>query len=286
MSVEMRESGVKNLVRTWESRSRKIACKQPVVASSRQEVICLAPLSYIYLSTLHAHIRMIAAVDGTFRYCARPTSLDVDYQRALYNGYYGGHGFKYSATVAPNGLCIDLYGPECGCNHDNFLLGMSGLIGHLKELPAPDPPTNPSLAGGSGNIEGQHHRYYVYGDPAYCCTGGVILSGYKDDYLQEWKKDFNRRHNRCRVAVEMYFSLINKNFPAMKFTSNEKPLVSPIAVRYMLAGLLTNLKTCMEGGNEISEMFACDPPTLNEYLSLPKVNRHGVTLLVDESNDS
>jgi hypothetical protein len=36
-------------------------------------------------------LRIWGFVDGTFRKCARPK----DRQDTLYNGHYGGHGFKY-----------------------------------------------------------------------------------------------------------------------------------------------------------------------------------------------
>lgn len=186
--------------------------------------------------------------------------------------------------VAPNGICIDLYGPQCGSNHDSFLLGMSGLTTHLKELP---PHHEYSSSSNNANQEKKlsenafhdEYRYYVYGDPAYSCVGGVIVSGYKGDLLTREQQEFNKMHNKCRVSVEHYFGAINRTFPAMKFTQNEKPQVSPIALKYLVAGLLTNFKTCMEGHNQISEMFACNPPSLDEYLSLPKVKRHDPTRL-------
>lgn len=204
----------------------------------------------------------------------------------MYNGYYGGHGFKYSAVVAPNGICIDLYGPQCGSNHDSCLLGMSGLIAQLKELP---PHHSPYSSSSNTNQQEEksreiqpvddEYRYYLYGDPAYSCVGGVVVSGYKGDGLTPEQQDFNKLHNKCRIAVEHYFGAINRTFPAMKFTQNERPQVSPVALKYLVAGLLTNFKTCMEGHNQISEMFACNPPSLDEYLSLPKVKRGNPTRL-------
>jgi hypothetical protein len=66
--------------------------------------------------------------------------------------------------------------------------------------------------------------------------------------LTREQQEFNKMHNKCRVSVEHYFGAINRTFPAMKFTQNEKPQVSPIALKYLVAGLLTNFKTCVWRG--------------------------------------
>jgi hypothetical protein len=40
-----------------------------------------------------------------------------------------------------------------------------------------------------------------------------------------------------------------------------------VEAMFHLAVWLTNVKTCVRGGNQISQWFDCEPPTLDEYLT-------------------
>ncbi|KAK9357185.1 hypothetical protein V1504DRAFT_465418 [Lipomyces starkeyi] len=41
---------------------------------------------------------------------------------------------------------------------------------------------------------------------------------------------------------------------------------SPVAAFYMVSILLTSIKTCLDGRNEVADAFGCDPPSLTDYL--------------------
>ena len=65
-----------------------------------------------------------AFVDGTIQRVCRPGQN----QRALYNGHKRVHANKSQAVSAPNGLCINLFGPVEGRRHDSGMLADSGLL--------------------------------------------------------------------------------------------------------------------------------------------------------------
>ncbi|PWW75397.1 hypothetical protein C7212DRAFT_202836, partial [Tuber magnatum] len=47
--------------------------------------------------------------------------------------------------------------------------------------------------------------------------------------------------------------------------------LSPVAAYYMVAILLTKCHTYLHGGNQTSEKFRIDPPSLEEYLYLENI---------------
>lgn len=182
----------------------------------------------------------------------------------LYNGYYGGHGYKYQAVVAPNGMSIDFHGPETGRHNDNFLLYMSGLKNIFPELP---------IHAASGL------PYYIYGDSVYKASE-YVKTAYKNNFRTIEQMVWNKKHNAVRTFVEHYFRCINETFDTLKIKEMEKSFLSPVGVRYLVAAFLTNCKNCLLAssnptgyGNRISKAFQCKPPTLDEYLSIPNVPR-------------
>lgn len=46
--------------------------------------------------------------------------------------------------------------------------------------------------------------------------------------------------------------------------------VNPIGKHFVAACILTNCRTCIRGGNQISKYFDCAPPSIAEYLDYPK----------------
>ncbi|CAN0523240.1 unnamed protein product, partial [Laminaria digitata] len=55
-------------------------------------------------------------IDGTVRGIARQVwnKMPVREQRAFYNGHKRKHAMKFQGVVTPDGICVDLYGPELG----------------------------------------------------------------------------------------------------------------------------------------------------------------------------
>jgi len=180
-------------------------------------------------------------VDGTLRPCARPSR----HQRVVYNGHKRVHGLKYQGIITPDGLFSHFFGPYEGRRHDITVLRES----KVEEI----------------TTEARNLGYYVYGDPAYRSRNGFI-SPYDSAALTPDQQTFNQKMSSVRVAVEWGFGIILNQWRFLDCKREQKLLLSPIANWYLTAVLLTNCQTCVRQGNEISDTFHLQPPSLESYL--------------------
>lgn len=193
---------------------------------------------------LRHHCKCWAFVDGTFRYTCRPEWR----QDVLYNGHYGGHGFKYQFVVTPDGIVIDLYGPCAGRHHDAHLVEESELVDTLASF---------CVVG--------DESYYIYGDKAYP-AGEFIQRPIQKVIMSVEEEDANARYSSARVAVEHLIGAVSNTWQALEFKRTEKVCLSAVALRYRVGVFLYNCLTCMRGGNQVSQRFMVEPPTLQQFL--------------------
>lgn len=159
---------------------------------------------------------------------------------------------KFQGVITPDGIFVDLWGPVVGTRHDNYVLAQSGLMEKLAQLNSP-----------SG------HPYCLYGDPAYGISNHLICpfsAASVGGVLSPAMIDFNKRMSHCRVTVEWGFKEVTGKFAFVNLKPQQKFLMSPVAKQYRVATLLSNMHSCLNGGNEISQYFGVLPPTLEEYL--------------------
>lgn len=107
---------------------------------------------------------------------------------------------------------------------------------------------------------------YIYGDPTYSGIFGIIGAytrkpGRPLTKDQEW---FNRTISESRIIIEQFFGILVRDWSFNAYKHNLKIGKSPIAGIYMISVLLVNIRCCMSG-NQISELFDIQPPTLDEY---------------------
>lgn len=189
-------------------------------------------------------LNVVAAfIDGTLRRVSQP----VRNQRLVYNGWKRVHCIKFHSLIAPDGLHIHVFGPVEGRRHDETLYKESGLE-HLLEKYFWDPNGEP---------------LYVYGDPAYG-MGAHLLSPYKGPSISEDQQQWNAAMSRVREAVEWGFKEVSQQFAFLDFKSNQKILLQPCALFYLIAILFCNAHTILHIP-QIPQYFACQPPTLSEY---------------------
>jgi hypothetical protein len=93
-------------------------------------------------------------VDGTFRGFCRPTGYEQ--QRSAYSGHKKDTGQKWQAVVTPDGLVASLVGPFMGPVNDWAIWRRSQLGEKIREV-----------------MDG-HSTLYLYGDPSYKHSYGVI----------------------------------------------------------------------------------------------------------------
>ncbi|CAB1108116.1 unnamed protein product [Ectocarpus sp. CCAP 1310/34] len=191
-----------------------------------------------------------AFIDGTVRGIARP----IRNERFFYNGYKRKHAIKFQGVVTPDGLFVDLYGAEVGTRHDRYLLAQSALLEKLQ--------THMNSPSG--------HPYCLYGDPAYGQTDHIQcpFSASVNAPLTPAIRNFNKSMSQCRVTVEWGFKEMTSKWAFVDMKCQQKFLLSPVATQYKVATLLSNFHSCLNGGNQISQYFGVEPPTLEEYLKV------------------
>lgn len=68
-------------------------------------------------------------------------------------------------------------------------------------------------------------------------------------------------------CVKWGFQKVNKNFAGLNMKSLNKVHLVPVASLYRVAHILTNCKTCLEGGDRTSKHFGLRPRTLKQYIN-------------------
>ena len=74
-----------------------------------------------------------------------------------------------------------------------------------------------------------------------------------------------------RVSVEWVFGEIINFFKFMDFKKNFKIGLSPVAKMYVVCALMQNARCCFYTSTT-SNFFNCEPPTIEDYLKMNKIN--------------
>ena len=103
----------------------------------------------------------------------------------------------------------------------------------------------------------------IYGDPAYPLR--VHLQGpFQGAALTPQMEMFNDSMSSVRVSVEWLFGDILNYFKFLDFKKNLKIGLSSVGKIYVVCALLRNALTCLYGNNT-SDFFELDPPSLQDY---------------------
>ena len=185
-----------------------------------------------------------ASLDGTFRPIAKP----IQQQRASYSGYKRRHGQHYQAVVAPDGIVVSLSGPWAGSRND---LG----VFHESQL---DMLMRPLVVHGND-------VYHMFGDKAYQSLDLVMCPFHPP--LNDTEQEYNKTLSALRVSVEHFFGKVTKLWSFTDVKRVHRTGLQPTAAYYKCMTLFTNLHTCMSGGNQVSEAFDMNPPTVAAYIA-------------------
>eukprot|EP00904_Undaria_pinnatifida_P001699 jgi/Undpi1/1152/HiC_scaffold_10.g04614.m1 len=169
-----------------------------------------------------------------------------DIQRDEYDGHHRDHGLSYQAVRAPDGMVIDVHGPESGRRHDVHLLRKSN---HNARLAAVQNPED----------EVQHK---VYGDAAYPVLSHV-RRGFRGANLSSKEEAFNQANSAMRISIEWAFGKVVNMYPFCDFRKNQKLFLQPLAKYHINACILTNAHTCLRG-SQTGTYFDLHAPTLEE----------------------
>ena len=77
---------------------------------------------------------------------------------------------------------------------------------------------------------------------------------------------YNQSISEVRVAVESLFRNTTNYFKFIGFKRQMKVNLSPVGKMYFVCALLENAQTCLYS-NQVSQLFAIEPPTLSDYFS-------------------
>ena len=105
----------------------------------------------------------------------------------------------------------------------------------------------------------------IYGDPAYPLRL-CLQAPFREVNLTPEMVAYNKSMSKVRESVEWLFADIINYFKFMDFKKNLKIGLSQVGKMYIVAAILRNALTCLYG-NETSQFFDLDPPTLLEYFS-------------------
>ncbi|KIJ23155.1 hypothetical protein M422DRAFT_196275 [Sphaerobolus stellatus SS14] len=186
-----------------------------------------------------AHFPFVAGlIDGTLQKNAHP----VRNQRLVYNGWKRIHCLKYHAVITPDGLVIHVFGPVDGRRHDETVYKESGLSDLLdKHFWTP---------------EGQ--SLYIYGDPAYSVSAHV-MAPFKGPSITPEEQHWNTAMSKIREPIEWLFKEVSQKFTFLDFSRNQKILLTPCGLYYLVSLLLCNAHTILHYP-EIPQYFSCLPP--------------------------
>ena len=134
-----------------------------------------------------------------------------------------------------------------GRKHDAGMLADSGLLNDLQRF--------------AYSTTGQ--PMCLYGDPAYPLRIH-LQAPFRNAVLTPAMQAFNSSMSAVRESVEWLFGDIVNYFKFMDFHKNLKIGLSSVGKMYIVSALLCNAHTCCNG-NQTSEYFNLEPPTLEEY---------------------
>ena len=103
----------------------------------------------------------------------------------------------------------------------------------------------------------------IYGDLAYSLRIN-LQTPFLHMPLTPLMQEYNKSMSKACIAVEWIFGDVITSFKFLDYKKNLKIGLSSVGKMYTVCALLRNAITCLYG-NQTSEYFELNPPTLEEY---------------------
>lgn len=181
------------------------------------------------------------------------------YQERYYNGAYKYHGIKFQGMVSPVGIVESCYGPLPSVRNDAAMWDIARDFSAMTRI-----------------NERVGRVCTVLGDPAYRgrrMRAFIVTSHDRNRPLTPEELTHNGNLARARVCIEWTFGRIFSLWRRLSFVPRMQVGVSPLGKLYLVCVILSNVHTCLNGGNQTAYYFGGEPPTLEEYLSAPRPAR-------------
>ena len=184
-------------------------------------------------------------------------------QRAFYDGYHRGMEacVKILTIALPNGITGAVYGPTSGHEDDRTLFTLSEMDEYMVDL--------------CNEFHGDGRMYCTYGDGIFAGRWFCLRTSHQpapNAPLTDEQLEQNENMKSARESVEWSYAKAEKLWPLLVWKDQKKVELDPDRcfgeIRVM--HLLTNFKVCALEGSTMtgSRMFACPPPSLEEYLEM------------------
>ena len=213
-----------------------------------------------------AYTGIVAFTDGTLEPTCRPTGW---MERQFYSGYKKRHGLHWQACLAPMGLLLDLAGPFEGRHTDLWMMRVSELCERLQaSVEWAVQALGKPLAWMTG-------MWFFFGDAGYNrrLQLAVMFAKPPGGELTDEQTAVNHMLSKTRIANEWIFNTIDSLFPYVADKRNALVGRGTAGTTYVVAALLTNALTCLEG-SATSKYFGLTPPTLEEYFAGAPAAQH------------
>ena len=106
----------------------------------------------------------------------------------------------------------------------------------------------------------------MYGDPIFARSDHV-QKGFPTIEITAMQRIFNMAMNAPRTSVEHAIGMSVRYWAFVDFKKQQKLFWTRPGLLYLNAVFLTNCRTCIEGGNQVSDYFEYAAPDLREYQS-------------------
>ena len=196
-----------------------------------------------------AEMNVFGFLDGTSRAIDRPGF----WQRAFYSGHKRRHCLQFLSVTGPDGMILFTHGPTNGAHQDNWLVNDCKLNEQLRHL-------NGVLC----NAPDAERPFAIYGDPIFAHTMYIRKAVPRVERTFQ-HEIFNKAMNAARVSIEHVFGIVVRLWAYVDFSKKNILMWTRPATAYLNAQFLTNCHTCMYG-NQVSDCFELDPPSLHDYI--------------------
>jgi nuclease HARBI1 len=171
-------------------------------------------------------------------------------QRSFYNGWKSQHGIKFQSISLPNGMDCHIFGAVSLRHNDLYTLSESEIVAKLRQLQAHE-----------------EYQYVIYGDSAYNVINDTHL---RSKHSHENKTPLeileNTTMSACRESIEWNFGSTKKLWAYLEFAPGLKLRHSAIGNIFLVASILRNAHTCLNG-NITCVHFDCLPPIFEHWIS-------------------
>lgn len=170
----------------------------------------------------------------------------------MYNGYYGGDGFKFQFVTSPCGIIEDCSGPYGGRISDSEMYLRSQLDARFARFC--------DIRMGNGTTK----RHKMYGDSAYA-QSQYCDKPFSREIATPAQENHNALMSSVRVSVEHLIGSVSQVFPALDMTRYQRTGQTTVGLIFLVSVIMRNFLTCVRGSNQVSEFFRLAPPSLQNF---------------------